>query len=220
MSRSSPLLSLSTDTFDSPMFDDSAMGVRLAWVCLLLHTKAQGRAGKVRFRDKAFATQYRLNGESVAEMLRRATESSAITLQGDFVIVTNWKLYQDPKARVGADDDSSKEKVEKVEPAAEATEDSAFERFWKAFPSFRKHAKGKARVAFAKAAAKVDAEKIVTAAQEYAASEVGRGEFVKGPEPWLNGECWDDDRTAWKRSQGIGSSKPNRNDVDPSLFPE
>lgn len=107
MSRSAPWVSLCVDTFDSPMFDDSAMGVRHSWTCLLLHTKAQGRAGKVRFRDMAFASQYRLHGDSVSEMLRRATEGGAITRQGDFVIVTNWSLYQDHKARSAMDEDSS-----------------------------------------------------------------------------------------------------------------
>lgn len=99
MSKTAPWLAISVDTFDSEMFDDSAMGIRLAWVCLLMHAKAQGRAGKVRFRDKAFANQYRLNSESVSEMLVRAEAAGAIARQGDVVIVANWKSYQDPGRR-------------------------------------------------------------------------------------------------------------------------
>lgn len=87
-------------------------------------------------------------------------------------------------------------------------EDTAFARFWSAFPPGRKHAKAKARVAFEKAAKLADPETIIAAAAEYAASQVGQGEFVKGPEPWLNGECWNDDRTSWNRKD---TSNANRN---------
>lgn len=76
--------------------------------------------------------------------------------------------------------------------------DVSFDSFWEAFPRGRKTGKGKAKAAFLKAIKKVDAETIISAAKEYAASDVGRGQYVKGPEPWLNGECWDDDREAWK----------------------
>ena len=72
-----------------------------------------------------------------------------------------------------------------------------FERFWNSFPAGRKSGKAKAREAWSKAIRKIDAESIITAAGEYAASEVGRGEYVKMPATWLNGECWDDDRSAW-----------------------
>lgn len=78
--------------------------------------------------------------------------------------------------------------------------DSLFSRFWKSFPSIRKTGKRKAQEAFAKACKRADAETIIAAAAEYAASEVGRGEFCKGPTPWLNGDCWLDDRAAWNPS--------------------
>lgn len=83
------------------MFDDSAMGVRLAWVELLAWTKAHGRAGRVRLRDKAFAKQRRLTEEAVSEMLDRASSGPkpAIKRQGDEIVILNWRRYQDPKAR-------------------------------------------------------------------------------------------------------------------------
>lgn len=74
----------------------------------------------------------------------------------------------------------------------------SFEEFWTAFPPGRKKSKARARTAFDKATAKVSSEVIISAALEYAASDEGRGEFVKMPETWLNGECWADDRAAWK----------------------
>jgi hypothetical protein len=85
----------------------------------------------------------------------------------------------------------------------------SFEEFWKAFPSGRKKSKGRARAAFEKAAKKCEPTEIINAAAEYAASHEGRGEFVKMPETWLNGECWLDDRAAWSAK---GGSDGRRND--------
>lgn len=104
MSRHAPWLALAIDWNDSPMFDDANHGVRLAWVNLLCFVKAQGRAGKVRLRGKAFANQYRLTVEAVDEMLVKANNGGAITRQGDEVTVMNWKQYQDPSRRKTTDD--------------------------------------------------------------------------------------------------------------------
>jgi hypothetical protein len=105
MSQSAPWFALSSDWSDSEMFDDSAMGVRLAWVELLAWTKAHGRAGRVRLRNKAFAKQKRLTEEAVNEMLDRASSgpNPAITRQGDEIVILNWKRYQDPKYRTNND---------------------------------------------------------------------------------------------------------------------
>jgi hypothetical protein len=88
----------------------------------------------------------------------------------------------------------------------------SFEDFWRAFPSGRKRDKGSARKAWLVAVEKHPAAEIVSAASEYAASEQGRGEYVKMPSSWLNGECWSDDRDAWK-SKGNGNGR--RNDIGP-----
>lgn len=47
---------------------------------------------------------------------------------------------------------------------------------------------------------------LAAAAEEYAASPEGNGQFVKMPSTWLNGECWDDERVAWKSNQQSGSN--------------
>jgi hypothetical protein len=75
-----------------------------------------------------------------------------------------------------------------------------FEEFWKSFPSGRKTGKEAAAKAFRLALKKTTAETIIRAAKEYADSPVGNGEYVKGPTPWLNQGCWNDDRAAWQRS--------------------
>lgn len=72
-----------------------------------------------------------------------------------------------------------------------------FERFWDAFPKRRRTAKAKALEAWNRAVKLASPDDLVRAAVEYAESEVGRGEYVKMPSSWLNGQCWLDDRSAW-----------------------
>lgn len=111
MSDAAPWIAIAIDTFDSEMFDDSAHGERLAWVCILFHAKAQGRAGKVKFRDKTFAEKYRLSLEAVSGMVDRARRAGALTVDDNGVAtVVNWSRYQDPKRRSGADDNRKPDK--------------------------------------------------------------------------------------------------------------
>lgn len=78
---------------------------------------------------------------------------------------------------------------------------SFFDRFWKSYPKVRKRGKAKARAAFEKAAKRgIDPEVMISAASEYAASQLGASDFSMMPATWLNGECWEDDREAWNRS--------------------
>ena len=83
-----------------------------------------------------------------------------------------------------------------------------FEAFWKAFPSGRKSAKKAAYQAWEKAVKDCDPQTIINAATDYAASDVGCGEYVKGPQPWLNQGCWEDDRDAWKAKRPSANGKP------------
>jgi hypothetical protein len=86
---------------------------------------------------------------------------------------------------------------------------SEFETFWKAFPSKRREKKGKALTAWNRATKSVDAETLIRRASEYASSPVGKSEFVKGPEPWLKGSCWEDAPEAWG-IQSDESSPPRK----------
>lgn len=84
-----------------------------------------------------------------------------------------------------------------------------FEEFWKAFPPGRKRDKGGARKAWKSAVKKCQPDALVEAAAEYAASDQGRGEFVKMPSSWLNGECWADDREAWTSKGTTSRGSPS-----------
>jgi hypothetical protein len=72
-----------------------------------------------------------------------------------------------------------------------------FLKFWEIFPPRRKDKKRATWKAWQSAIKRKAAEDILAAAGEYAASPKGRGEFCSGPIPWLNGDCWDDDRRSW-----------------------
>jgi hypothetical protein len=72
-----------------------------------------------------------------------------------------------------------------------------FIRFWAVFPSLRRKDKRAAWKAWRQAIRRKPAAEIIEAATEYARSETGRGQYVKGPAPWLNADCWDDDRASW-----------------------
>jgi len=76
--------------------------------------------------------------------------------------------------------------------------DSFFLIFWDSFPKGRRKSKGEALRAWKKALGKATADELIEAAREYAESDEGQGQFVKMPSTWLNKECWNDDREAWR----------------------
>ncbi len=96
--------------------------------------------------------------------------------------------------------------------SARPHEDPLFLSFWQAYP--RKIGKGEARVAFARACRKEDANTIVQAAIAYAkhCEELGtESQFRPHPSTWLNQERWDDDlegekAASKKQSFGWGSA--------------
>ena len=95
-----------------------------------------------------------------------------------------------------------------------------FESFWAAFPEGRKKAKGTAFKAWKATIKKVSPELLIAAAVEYAASNEGRGEFVKMPSTWLNGECWNDDRAAWARNQSEPATALQRKQAENAAVAE
>lgn len=108
-----------------------------------------------------------------------------------------------------------KRRVEKRVSTNVDTKYSAdFIRFWEAFPPGRKAKKFNTFKAWKSAITRADPEAIIAAAIEYASSDAGRGEFVSGPEPWLNGNRWDDDRAAWADRSRQVTTSPKRKLAD------
>lgn len=81
------------------MFDESTAGERLAWVCLLCHVKATGRAGKSKVRAKVLARRYDLSERSVVNMLKSAQENGAVEIDGDNITLCNWYIYNDKQRK-------------------------------------------------------------------------------------------------------------------------
>ena len=105
-----------------------------------------------------------------------------------------------PKGMPNQEHEHKQEHEHNTPKAPKGGNDFSFAEFWNVFPRGRKQGKEAARRAFEQALKKAAAEVIIAAAKDYAASPVGQGEFVKGPAPWLNQGCWDDDRSAWQRT--------------------
>ena len=89
-----------------------------------------------------------------------------------------------------------------------------FEKFWQTFPSRRKTKKRKAFTDFKKAKKRVDVATLMTAVEEYARSNKGRGEFCQMPSSWLNGDCWEDDRAGWNEGTPIPTPKRKKTQAE------
>lgn len=106
--------------------------------------------------------------------------------------------------------------------------DEQFEPFWDAFPDLRKRGKGDAFAAWKKAVAKLRTidpweqdgtveEYLVQRAKDYARSDVGKGEYVKGPTPWLNQNSWDDVEAAWSDPKSAAAKASSQSQYE---YPE
>jgi hypothetical protein len=186
---------------------------RGVWIDLLCVMHDDDRSGELRGTIDEIARLARVKPDELSHALtdiqnKRAAE---VVQRGDEVYIRNRRMYRESQKRK-----SNAERQERHRKQCRNGEgnagvafedeidiDSYFESFWKEFPSGRRGSKGKAREAFFKAIVKVKAQTIIDAAIEYAASEVGRGQFVKMPATWLNQECWDDDRESWRERRPV-----------------
>jgi hypothetical protein len=118
---------------------------------------------------------------------------------------TQAKAKQTTKQNTGVtDSDSDSDSVSKKVSKDTYSED--FESFWESYPPKRRTSKKTAYAKWQSAIKVADPKTIIEAAKRYAASPAGMGEYVKGPEPWLNGQCWQDAPEAWGISPRISSN--------------
>lgn len=84
-----------------------------------------------------------------------------------------------------------------------------FLEFWKVFPASRRQKKPEAFRAWQKVMQSgADPVEIIQGASDYASSYLAtkdQGKYCMGPEPFLNGHRWEDDRESWKKPK-----KPSR----------
>lgn len=177
-----------------------APATRGIWIDLIARMHERDRSGELRGTAEQLARAARC---SSVEFVHAATElkdtnTADVERRNEMYTVRNRRMFAESQAKKAAAERQSRFRNTKVTPLYEGEYETEFEEFWKSFPSGRKKSKGTAREAFAKAAAKCEPAKIIAAAAEYAASEAGRGQFVKMPATWLNQECWADDRASWR----------------------
>lgn len=75
--------------------------------------------------------------------------------------------------------------------------EAAFAAFWNAYP--KRVAKATARTAFGKALKRTTADVLIAGAQSYADDPSRDPDYTKHPATWLNGDCWEDERTRERR---------------------
>lgn len=202
-----------------------APATRGVWIDLLSAMHEAGRLGELTGTAEQLARFARCSTADLALALTdlRTNKAADVTERNGQITVINRRMYREHNSRLtgalrqrrfrerhGEHDDvtvassyssSTSKSAAQIKRPNSSADDPDFERFWKAFPAARKKSKGKAREAWSKARRKHDAEMLIAAAIEYAASPEGNGQFVKMPSTWLNGECWDDERAAWNGSQ-------------------
>jgi hypothetical protein len=181
------------------------------WFDLLCRMHNQDRGGEItgspgEFVRWARCSDYELNA-ALAELRRH--DAAEIEDNDDNIRIRNRRMYAESQRRKAQAERQLKHRMEKCNEDGNApvTIDiaKAFERFWIVYPVLRRGGRGLAKTAFIKACSKADPEKIIAAAEAYSKSEVAKTKFVRGPGPWLNQECWDDDPAAWRdleRGQG------------------
>lgn len=217
MATKLPYLPLYTgDWRKDPALTRCTPATRGVWIDLLCVMHDDNRSGELVGTLDDFARFARCSTREAALALADLQHKNAaeVVQRGKEYIVRNRRMYREClRRKSNAERQVRKRKGEchadaKDAPHYESENDLAFESFWKVFPSGRKKSKGKAREAFEKAIAIESIAEIVRSAKEYAESEEGRGPYVKMPSSWLNGECWSDDREAWKERRPNAKEMP------------
>jgi len=119
-----------------------------------------------------------------------------------------------PQTPKGADCTNGQPKTKKRKPKTLPTRyPPDFEAFWAAYPTRRRQNKPAALAAWERAVQALEdsgqaepAQWLIRRARDYAASDQGRGQFCRGPTPWLNQAAWDDPREAWLDTAPTGQS--------------
>lgn len=218
------------DWLKDPALTLCAPASRGVWIDLLSAMHEAGRSGELCGTADQLARFARCSTADLALALTdlRTNKAADVTERNGQITVINRRMFREHNSRLtgalrqrkfrerhGEHEDvtdassyssSTSKSAAQIRKTNSSADDPNFDRFWKAFPAARKKSKGKAREAWAKARRKHDAEMLIAAAEEYAASPEGNGQFVKMPSTWLNGECWDDERVAWKSNQQSGSN--------------
>ncbi len=192
------------DYLKDPALTLCSAATRGIWMDLLCRMHEYDRSGELRGTADQLA---RLARCSTVEFVLAATDlkdtntAEVIDRNGSFTI-RNRRMWEESNGRKANAERQMRfrngESNTKKTASSVDEYESEFEEFWNEFPKGRRKSKGAAKESFFKAAKRCDPATIIEAAKAYAASDEGRGKFVKMPSTWLNQECWNDDREAWR----------------------
>jgi len=195
-------------------------------------------AGQLCTSRERIAAACNMHPSSVSRVLTRLKRCNSIdkkpNSRGTVIEVINWGVFQHAEATgeqqtnskrtateqlANTEEECKKERTINICPQSGGLQtvngsngrvvySAEFEKFWQTFPSRRKTKKRRAFADFKKAKKRVDVATLMTAVEEYARSNKGRGEFCQMPSSWLNGDCWEDDRASW--NEGTPLPTPRR----------
>lgn len=201
-------------------------------------------AGQLCTSRERIATACNMHPSSVSRVLTRLKRCNSINKKpnsrGTVIEVINWGVFQHAdetgeqqtnskrtarEQQANTEEESKKVRTLFNSPQSDglqtvngsngrAVYSAEFEKFWSLFPSRRKTKKRKAFTDFKKAKKRVDVATLMTAVEEYARSNKGRGEFCQMPSSWLNGDCWEDDRAGWNEGTPIPTPKRKKTQAE------
>lgn len=223
MARTPPLSLETKDWLGDTKLSLCSPATRGVWMDLLCRMHDASQSGELQGTADELAQLARCSPAALLDAARELKEKGAadVRFDGQRFYIRNhrmWRKSQARKANAERQYAHRNAQSNRIVASNDATE-AVFELFWAVYPAGRKRSKGKARVAFYKAVQKAQAETIIEAAKEYAASQVANSRFVKMPESWLNAECWADDRQAWLDLDLKEAPRPKEyREVSPSEF--
>ena len=201
-------------------------------------------AGQLCTSRERIATACNMHPSSVSRVLTRLKRCNSIdkkpNSRGTVIEVINWGVFQhadetgeqqtNSKRTASEQQANTEEESKKVRTLFNSPQSDGlqtvngskgrveyseeFKKFWQAFPSGRKTKKRKAFADFKKAKKRVDVKTLMTAVEEYARSNKGRGKYCQQPTSWLNGDCWDDDRASWNEGTPIPTPKRKKTQAE------
>jgi len=201
-------------------------------------------AGQLCTSRERIASACNMHPSSVSRVLMRLQRCNSIAKKansrGTVIEVINWGVFQHAEATpeqlsnskrtaseqlANTEEEGKKVRTLFNSPQSDGSQtvngskgrviySAEFEKFWSLFPSRRKTKKRRAFTDFKKAKKRVDVATLMTAVEEYARSNKGRGEFCQMPSSWLNGDCWEDDRAGWNEGTPLPTPKRKKTQAE------
>lgn len=217
MAKKLPYMQFYTGEFlKDPLLSLCVPATRGVWMDLLCAMHELDRVGELRGTPDQLARTARCQPVELVQALTdlRTTGAADIEERNGVWIVCNRRMRDEyAKRKSNAERQMRHRQAHSnsggngdITPLSEVDIEIAFEEFWRVYPKGRKKSKAVAREAYGKALCRATSAVINAAAEEYARSEAGRGKYVKMPSTWLNQECWNDDRQAWRDLDGSSAN--------------